>query len=269
MKIHFDIENFEENWFAIELAKQFFQLNHVVDTSSENADVSLIFNHQTSDKLAPKIVQRIEYTEQSNIKKIIDTYEQSDSVIWASEFGRQSTQLTSKNKQEVLIRDGIVVNPIKEQTLLPIHDLKQNFETMFVCENSAENILEYIFLQKNHTSNCLFVLPSNKKVKQVASPFIFYVNDIDELQRLEIISAASWTIDVEIKETSSVIALQSLSQRTPVIYSNVGVTKEYVNDFGILSSKDLLLPTVDKFSDINLDSINIEYVAKKYLEVFQ
>lgn len=308
MNIHFDNVNLSSKTgpctFAKRLAEQFFMLGHQVSLDSFNADVSLVFIEPSGQKLANKIVQRLDGIwfkpnefEVKN-KQIKSLYKIADAVIWQSDFDKNmSTKWWGLPKTGNVINNGINTTPIEKVTIPSLLDIRSNYEKIFVCSANwhpqkrlKDNLRLFDHIRKNQFSNsCMIVLGSNPDVV-VSDPHVFYTGSQSHDTCLQVYSVADWMFHLAWADHCPNVVIEALSQGTPIICSSVGGTKEIVKNYGIiLNEKEYNYelsdydnpPEIDisiigklpsrhdlKFEGIK-ESIDINNIAKKYLQVLE
>jgi len=113
---------------------------------------------------------------------------------------------------------------------------------------------------------------------------IFYTGSLPEHLYLEVFSMADWTLHLAYCDHAPNVIIESISQNTPVICSDVGGTKEIVGEFGMVLKEKLPFsfepfdydkpPYIDvtqltklpkkgmlgKSSEIDIKSITVQYI---------
>ena len=251
MKIHLDNVNLKSssgpNSFAKRLSKGLIESGHEVELyDGRSSDISLVFIEPSGRPLAEKVIQRLDgiwfspeefETKNSNIKKL---YQNSDGVIWQSEFDKEMvTRWWGNHKRGAVIRNGIDINPTKKFTIPVLEQIRNQYEMVFVCSANwhpqkrlMENIKLYKHLRSFYKSAALIVMGSNPT--QVADPHIFYTGPQPHEVCLEVFSASNWMLHLAWLDHCPNTVVEALSQGTPVICSEHGGTKELVKDFGII-----------------------------------
>jgi len=251
VKIHLDNVNLNSssgpNSFAKRLSKGLIESGHEVELhDGRSSDVSLVFIEPSGRPLAKKVVQRLDgiwfspeefETKNSNIKKL---YQNSDGVIWQSEFDKEMvTKWWGNHENGSVIRNGIDISPVKKFSIPVLEQIRNQYEMVFVCSANwhpqkrlLENINLYKHLRKFYKSAALIVMGSNPI--QVADNHIFYTGPQPHEVCLEVFSAANWMIHLAWLDHCPNTVVEALSQGTPVICSEHGGTKELVKDFGIV-----------------------------------
>ena len=251
MKIHLDNVNMGStsgpNSFAKRFAMELIESGHEVELyDGRNADVSIVFIEPSGRPLANKAIQRLDgiwfspsefETKNSAIKW---TYENSDGVIWQSEFDKgMTTKWWGQPKSGVVIRNGINTPEIKKFQIPALEQIRQQYEMLFVCSANwhpqkrlMTNVDLYKHLKSFYSSAALIVLGSNPT--KVADPHIFYAGSQPHDVCLEIFSASNWMLHTAWLDHCPNTVVEALSQGTPVICSEHGGTKELVEEFGIV-----------------------------------
>jgi len=251
MKVHLDNVNMSSttgpNSFAKRLAMGLIEAGHEVELyDGRQADVSIVFIEPSGRPLAKKVVQRLDgiwfkpeefETKNSSIKNL---YQNSDAVIWQSEFDKGMTiKWWDAPKNGSVIRNGINAPEIKKFHIPALEQIRQQYEMLFVCSANwhpqkrlIENIELYKHLRKFYSSAALIVLGSNPI--KVADPHIFYAGSQPHEVCLEIFSAANWMLHLAWLDHCPNTVVEALSQKTPVICSEHGGTKELVQGYGVI-----------------------------------
>lgn len=251
MKIHLDNVNMGSttgpNSFAKRLAMGLIESGHELELrDGSQADVSIVFIEPSGNPLAKKIVQRLDgiwfkpeefESKNSSIKKL---YHNADGVIWQSEFDKgMTTKWWGAPKNGSIIRNGINAPEIKKFQIPALEQIRQQYEMLFVCSANwhpqkrlDENVALYKHLRNFYSSSALIVLGSNPK--KVADPHIFYAGSQPHEVCLEIFSAANWMLHLAWLDHCPNTVVEALSQKTPVICSEHGGTKELVQGYGVI-----------------------------------
>jgi glycosyltransferase involved in cell wall biosynthesis len=256
MKVHFDNVNMSStsgpNSFGKRLAMALLESGHEIELDNgANSDVSIVFIERSGKPLAKKVIQRLDgiWFSPAEFKSkntfIKNLYENADGVIWQSDFDRQMvTKWWGLPKSGTVIRNGINTSPVKKFTLPALEQLRQQYEKIFVCSANwhaqkrlLENIELYKHLRNQYASAALIVLGSNPTY--VADPHIFFAGSQPHEVCLEIFSAADWMIHLAWLDHCPNTVVECLSQKTPVICSEHGGTKELVSDYGIVVKESL------------------------------
>lgn len=251
MKIHLDNVNLNSNSgpnsFAKRLSKGLIESGHEVELyDGRSSDISVVFIEPSGRPLAKKVVQRLDgiwfspeefETKNSNIKNL---YQNSDGVIWQSEFDKEMvTKWWGNHQNGVIIRNGIDLNPVKKFTIPALEQIRNQYEMVFVCSANwhpqkrlLENINLYKHLRKFYKSAALIVMGSNPV--QVADNHIFYTGPQPHEVCLEVFSCSNWMIHLAWLDHCPNTVVEALSQGTPIICSEQGGTKELVKEFGVI-----------------------------------
>jgi len=251
MKIHLDNVSMNStsgpNSFAKRLAMGLIESGHEVELyDGRNADVSIIFIEPSGNPLAKKVVQRLDgiwfspsefETKNSKIKSL---YQHADGVIWQSEFDKgMITNWWGNPKSGVVIRNGINTPEIKKFQIPALEQIRQQYEMLFVCSANwhpqkrlMTNVELYKHLRTFYSSAALIVLGSNPT--KIADPHVFYAGSQPHEVCLEIFSASNWMLHTAWLDHCPNTVVEALSQRTPVICSEHGGTKELVQGYGIV-----------------------------------
>jgi glycosyltransferase involved in cell wall biosynthesis len=251
VKIHLDNVNLNSNSgpnsFAKRLSKGLIESGHEVELyDGRSSDISVVFIEPSGRPLAKKVVQRLDgiwfspeefETKNSNIKNL---YQNSDGVIWQSEFDKEMiTKWWGNHQNGAIIRNGIDLNPVKKFTIPALEQIRNQYEMVFVCSANwhpqkrlLENINLYKHLRKFYKSAALIVMGSNPV--QVADNHIFYTGPQPHEVCLEVFSCSNWMIHLAWLDHCPNTVVEALSQGTPIICSEQGGTKELVKEFGVI-----------------------------------
>jgi glycosyltransferase involved in cell wall biosynthesis len=231
--------------------------------------------------LAKKVVQRLDgiwfspeefKTKNVNIKKLYST---ADAVIWQSEFDKAMIcNWWDLPKNGIVIRNGISTEKVKKFTIPSLEQIRQQYEMLFVCSANwhpqkrlKENIEFFKHIRKFYDSSALIVLGSNPTL--VPDPHIFFAGSQPHEVCLEIFSAANWMIHLAWLDHCPNTVVEALSQKTPVICSEHGGTKELVQDYGlILKEKEEYKFALVDYEDpptIDFQQINFKLPKKEEL----
>lgn len=286
MKIHLDNVNMGStsgpNSFAKRLVIGLIESGHEVELyDGRNADVSIVFIEPSGRPLANKVVQRLDgiwfspsefKTKNSAIKWM---YENSDGVIWQSEFDKgMTTKWWGQPKSGTVIRNGINASEIKKFKIPALEQIRQQYEMLFVCSANwhpqkrlETNVELYKWLRTFYTSAGLIVLGSN--AIKVADPHIFYAGSQPHDVCLEIFSASNWMLHTAWLDHCPNTVVEALSQGTPVICSEQGGTKELVQGYGIVLKENaeynFELTDYDKPPALDITQITNKLITKDKL----
>jgi glycosyltransferase involved in cell wall biosynthesis len=240
------------NSFAKRLAMGIIESGHEVELyDGKNADISIVFIEPSGRPLAKKVVQRLDgiwfspqefETKNSSIKTL---YKNANGVIWQSEFDKgMTTKWWGMPQAGTVIRNGINAPEITKFQIAPLEQIRQQYEMLFVCSANwhpqkrlIANIELYRHLRKFYSSAALIVLGSN--ATKVADPHIFYAGSQPHEVCLEIFSAANWMLHLAWLDHCPNTVVEALSQKTPIICSEHGGTKELVQGYGLVLKENL------------------------------
>jgi glycosyltransferase involved in cell wall biosynthesis len=285
--------------FANRLAVELWNMGHEL-VDDPNADVSLVFIERTGKPLAKKVVQRLDgiwfKTDEFETKNagIKDLYMKADGVIWQSTFDREMTlKWWGMPKHGDVIHNGIDLTRVDKVTIPELAKIRSTYDTVFVCSSNwhpqkrlRDNIKLFDHLRKTQFPNsCLFVLGNNPDVMST-DPHVLYTGSQPSEVYLQIFAVADWMLHLAWADHCPNVVLESLSQGTPVVCSDVGGTKELVCSFGHiikdqpynyeladydnpppLDISQVVLPTKDKLGAHS--NINIKVVAQSYVTFFE
>jgi glycosyltransferase involved in cell wall biosynthesis len=301
MKIHFSNVNFSSNSgpnsFGGRLAHELAFMGHEIVSEKEAYDSMLVFIEPASrPKPFTRVVQRLDgiwfkpeqfHTHNMGIKW---AYDNSDHVIWQSEFDKKMTSHHWGNRLGTVIHNGIPFKNV-DITIPDVQTIRNSYEYMFVCSSNwhrqkrlKENIDLFFDLKNTYPDSCLVVMGENS-----GYPFshedIFYMGSVPHETCLQVFSAADWMIHLAWLDHCPNVVVEALSQGCPVICTDSGGTKEIVRDNGIvipetlsygceladydrpyrLSIPSLELPKIE----VDNSYLNIKKVAQKYIRVLR
>lgn len=286
MKVHLDNVNMGSNSgpnsFGKRLAMSLIESGHDLELyDGTSSDVSIVFIEPSGRPLAKKVIQRLDgiwfspsefETKNSAIKSL---YHRADGVIWQSEFDKgMTTKWWGNPKKGVVIRNGINAPEIKKFQIPALEQLRQQYEMLFVCSANwhpqkrlMDNIELYKHLRKFYSSAALIVLGSNPI--KVADPHIFYAGSQPHEVCLEVFSACDWMLHAAWLDHCPNTVVEALSQKTPVICSEHGGTKELVQGYGIIlkenSSYNFELADYDNPPQLDVTQITNKLPKKEEL----
>lgn len=306
MRVHFDGVNFGSrtgpNTFAERLARCLFEAGHEVVDEGPQADVSLVFIEPTGQRLAQKVVQRLDgvwFKPQDFATKNVGIkacYDSAAAVIFQSQFDRRFAERHWGTKlSRAVIGNGIDVAPVKEITIPKLLEMRAAYDKIYVCSSNwhpqkrlKSNVLLFKHLLKQHPNSCLIVL-GGQPDHVSASPHVFYSGQVGPEVYLQVYAAADWMLHLAWADHCPNVVVEALSQGTPVACSEVGGTKELVGSYGHVFKErepydlelydyddppDLDVMQVDDLPDrrtldmTTVADLDIRHVAQRYVEVF-
>lgn len=263
------------NTFAFRLADRLAKSGHTLADPGDY-DVALVFI-EPSHQLDPRkpFIQRLDgiWSKPSEFlwrnRGIKSVYDRAAGVVFQSDFNKQQiTKWWGPPKNHRVIHNGIDLEVMRE-TMPGFMKLRSEYEMMFVCSANwhaqkrlKENIRCFKYLQNNfYPRSCLVVLGSNPD-HQVADPHIFYTGSLPHDQCLKLFVVSNWMIHLAWGDHCPNTVIESLSQGTPVICSEVGGTKEIVGSNGIVLREkeeyDFTLKDYDHPPDLPTDFGGLE-----------
>lgn len=306
MKIHFDNVNLLSstgpNTFASRLSSELTRLGHEIITGSgSTADVSLVFISASGNRLAKKIVQRLDgiwfspddfHRRNLEIKKLYST---ADHVIWQSNFDREMiTKWWGDPTEGSVISNGSSKTYNKSSAIEnQISSIRNKYDTIFVSSANwhpqkrlNDNIRVFNKLRKFHPNSCLFILGAGSGG---TAAHVFNIGNVPHDVCFQLFEASDWMIHSAWLDHCPNTVVEALSCELPVICSSDGGTKEIVGDYGIILKEtvpyDFQLAFYDDPPLIDIDQIvsalpqrstlgmhpdlSIEKCATDYLNVFR
>lgn len=307
MKIYFSNVNFSSssgpNTFANRLANQFSLMGHeIIEDNKKEYEVFLCFiEPDCNPKQGSKFIHRLDgiwfkpEQFQSHNKNIKWAYENCDHVVWQSEFDKNMTKFHWGEKNGTVIHNGIDFKSFhKNIEHTNIKDLKSKISgRLFVSSASwhrqkrlKENI--EFFLKNRNDDDLMIVLGKNPDAvidHPLLKKIILYTNELTHEQCLETYRYCDWMIHLAWLDHCPNVVVEAISQGCPVVCTDSGGTKEIVKNNGIIipESKSynyeltdydnpyyLDIPKVElKKPEIDIEYLNIENIAKKYLEIMK
>ncbi len=288
------------NTFGGRLANQLLKDGHEIipEEMSHNSDAFLVFiEPRTEPPQNTRMVQRLDGIWfkpdqfESHNKLIKWVYDRADHIIWQSEFDKKMTTTHWGERPGSVIRNGIDVKKrnVTQQSLI---EIRKRYEKVFVCSASwhrqkrlAENIELFKLLRQKYESACLIVMGGNPDFN-ANDPDVFYTGSVPHEICLEVYSMSDWMIHLAWLDHCPNVVVEALSQRTPVICTESGGTKELVGNRGLIipettkynfelcdydSPPKLDLSSIDlpEIDILNLEDLRIENVANKYLKALR
>jgi glycosyltransferase involved in cell wall biosynthesis len=256
MIIHFD--NIDPNsttgpaTFAMSLARGLYEAGHSVTFKATKADVSLVFIEPSGNKLCRRVVQRLDgiwfSPEEFNTKNLAirHLYTRADAVVWQSEFDKKMTlKWFGQPKFGTVILNATDALPVREFSKDSIiKKIRESHELVFVSSASwhgqkrlEQNYELFNTLRWRLSKHCALIVLGNPD-KVIRDPDVCFCGHQPLETCLEAYSAADWMIHLAWADHSPNTVVHALSQKTPVICSEVGGTCELVKDFGIILKDD-------------------------------
>jgi len=304
--------------FAHRLARCLFKAGHQVQFHGSDADVSLVFIEPSGAPLAPKVVQRLdgiwfkpeEY--ESKNRHIKALYEKADAVIWQSLFDKKMSVFhwgdpgvkrtpfqgcVLPEPVDLVIGNGIELEPIKEITIPALASMRQEYERIFVCSSNwhaqkrlSSNVALFQRLRIMYPRSCLIIMGDRPDV-MIADPHVFYTGVVEPEIYMQVYSVADWMLHLAWADHCPNVVVEALSQGTPVICSEVGGTKELVGNgaYGMVLKEEpygfqlydydnppvidvsqvAFLPSRHDLDYKGIPSIDIRDVADRYVQLFE
>ena len=301
MKIHFSNVNFSSssgpNSFASRLANQLVVDGHDIVGCNDRYDAALVFIEPSTklDRNA-QIVQRLDgiwfnpeqfKTHNAGIKR---SYDNSDHVIWQSDFDKKMICHHWGNKEGTVIHNGISLNKVKIADF-NLTKLREKYDKIFVSSASwhrqkrlKENVQVFLQLKKKHAHSCMIIMGKNPDY-QISHPDIFYTGQVSHDKCLEIYAASDWMIHMAWLDHCPNVVVEAISQNCAVICSSSGGTKEIVSSNGLVIQENnpynfeltdydspymIEIPSID-LPDLKIDNsyLDIKIVSRKYANILK
>lgn len=298
MRIHFSNVNFSSNSgpnsFAYRLADQLTKMGHEIVGPDTLYDSMLIFiEPSTTPKPGVRTVHRLDGIWfkpdqfETHNKLIKWAYDNSDHVIWQSDFDKKMTNKWWGNRPGSVIHNGISFKDVNPNS--DFLSWRKNHDRVFVCSASwhrQKRLKENIeFFQKNSRENDALLVLGKNPDHVVKSKNIFYLGNINHENCLEVFSQADWMIHLAWLDHCPNVVVEALSQGCPVICTDSGGTAEIVKSNGVILKENnpynFELADYDNPYELNIpelnlekpkmsfDYLNIEKVAEKYISVLR
>jgi len=270
-------------------------MGHKIVGESDAYDSFLIFIEPSSKpREGSRIVHRLDgiwfKPDQfhTHNKLIRWSYENSDHVVWQSNFDKQMTCHHWGSRPGSVIHNGIEIKKT-EVTEPSIDTIRRAYKYMFVCSANwhrqkrlKENMELFFKLKEKYPSSCLVVMGSTPDCP-VSHDDVFYTGSIPHSSCLEMYSAADWMIHLAWLDHCPNVVVEALSQNCPVICNDSGGTKEIVRNNGVVIKEnnpynfeladydrpyELTVPSLE-LPKLEIDNsyLDIKKVAQKYIRV--
>jgi glycosyltransferase involved in cell wall biosynthesis len=299
LNILFDNVNFNStsgpNSFATRLSEELTRRSNNVfgisDVSSKNMpDIQLSFI-MSQNKIAP-LVQRLDgiyfniEQDYSDLNKPIqETYENSEAVIFQTDFNKTLTEKYFGNHwKSYVIRNGTDVDMIN--SISPIdNQLLDKFDKIWCCASSwrphkrlSENVR--YFLESASDTHCLIILGSNPDFK-IKHPRVFYGGHLEWNELISVYKRAEYFIHLSWLDHCPNVVADARASGCKIICSSSGGTREIAGKDAIIIDEErwdfspikLYRPPKMDFSNKiknNYDiDISIRRAADQYMEVFK
>lgn len=286
MRIQFDNVNLASrsgpNTFAGRLARTLIEQGHEVCFDA-NADVSLVFIEPSGKPLSKIIVQRIDgiwfkpddfYTKNHKIKGLYDT---ASAVVFQSHFDRMMIEhwwQGRDKKNDVVIRNGIELNPVKEITIPELAKIRATYDKVFVCSANwhpqkrlRANIQLFDHVRKTlYPNSCLFVMGANPDV-MTTDPHVFFTGSQPPEVYMQVFAVADWMFHLAWADHCPNVVVEALSQGTPVVCSQVGGTRELIDNgsYGlVLSEQDYNFELFDYDKPPQIDVTQVKSLPTRH-----
>lgn len=297
MKIFFDNVNFSSssgpNSFAKRLSDELIRRNYQISNEASMdfiPDVQLSFI-MSQKKVAP-LIQRLdgiyfnkEQDYQSLNKPILETYENSEAVVFQTEFNKAlSEKYFGNHWNSTIIRNGTDIDLIS--TIKPVENkILDQFEKIWCCASSwrphkrlSENVR--YFLESSSDRDCLVIFGSNPDFT-ARHPRIFYGGEVDWTDLISVYKRSSYFIHLAWLDHCPNVVVDARAAGCQIICSSAGGTKEIAGKDAVIISEDdwdfsptmLYKPPKMDFSktiknQYDID-ISISRAASQYVSVFE
>jgi glycosyltransferase involved in cell wall biosynthesis len=297
------------NTFANRLAKKLFEMGHTCELEGASADVSLVFIEPSGAPLAKRVVQRLDgiwfkpHEFHTKNKEIQTQFYNADAVVFQSEFDKHFVEKwwgKSDNswRPQVVIGNGIEINPLKGLSIPKLLEIRTTYDQVYVCSSNwhaqkrlEANVRLFHHLRKTHPNSCLFVMGDHPDYR-ATGPNVFYTGTVGPEVYMQVYSIANWMLHLAWADHCPNVVVEALSQGCPVACSEVGGTKELIYngaygavfkeqpyDYELYDYDNPPALDVEQFKDLPTrqeldytgiaDMININVIAKQYIELFE
>lgn len=281
-KIHFSNVNFGSssgpNTFAHRLASELVKRGYEVVDHNHNYDVFLCFIEPASTpKEGCRFIHRLDGIwfkpdqYETHNKKIKWAYQNSDHVIWQSNFDKNMTvKHWGEPKKGSVIHNGIA-QKISIDLHPEIEKIRNKFDRIFVCSASwhrQKRLKENIdFYKKNRLENDALLILGNNPDSHSHGDNIFYLGHLHHELCLQIYSIASWFLHLAWLDHCPNVVVEALSQGCPVICTDSGGTKEIVGENGVIIKEskpyNFELTDYDNPYELDIKKINLPEIVVK------
>jgi len=296
LKVFFDNVNFGSssgpNSFAKRLSDELKRRGHSVSNQASAdfiPDIQLSFI-MSQKKIAP-LIQRLdgiyfneEQDYQSLNKPILETYENSEGVVFQTDFNKAlSEHYFGNHLNSTVIRNGTDVELIEK--IQPAQNkILDQFEKVWCCASSwrphkrlSENVR--YFLEIAPESDCLLIFGSNPDIT-VRHPRVFYGGEVEWKDLISVYKRSDYFIHLAWLDHCPNVVVDARASGCQIICSSAGGTKEIAGkDATIIQEDDwdfspvkLYKPPVMDFSatvenQYDID-ISISRAASEYIDIF-
>lgn len=279
MRVHFDNVNLTgsarrtgPNTFALRLIVGLLNRGIEVVDRGPDADVSIVFIQPTGQKLARKVIQRLDGiwfkpdNFQENNAAILNCYNAADAVVLQSRFDLSMVTRWFGAHRSTVIHNGINFNKetlnVSHETLSSISALKRSYSRIFVCsanwhpQKRLVKNLELYYSVKNglkDESCCMLVMGNRPDVIHTTRD-VFYAGSLDHDDCLYVYANADWMYHLAWADHCPNVVVEAIACGLPVVCSDVGGTSELVGSFGlVVHDQDYSFELFDYDNPPNID----------------
>ena len=287
MKIFLENVNLHSNGgpnsFAKKLIPNVVSSGHSFGDLDES-DVSLCFIERPREKTIPRIQRldgiyynvRFNFEEQNrNIKR---TYDESDSVIFQSEYGKELVEnFFGVHKKSAVIHNGADLKTILKSKALPIDKTDRKIWSCAASWRPHKRLSENIrYFLEHKESNDLLLIAGDVKEKFKDSS-VCYLGTINQERLYSLYKATDYFLHLAWLDCCPNVVVDARACGAQIICSDSGGTKEIAGKNAIVLQEgkwdytpiDLYNPpklNFNKLVDNSFDSVyDIEKVAKLYI----
>ena len=297
MKVFFDNVNFNSssgpNSFAKRLSDELIRRNYQISNVASKSfipDVQLSFI-MSQKKIAP-LVQRldgiyfnIEQDYQVLNKPLLETYENSESAVFQTEFNKKlSEHYFGNHLNSTVIRNGTDLDLIS--SIQPVKNkILDKFEKVWCCASSwrphkrlSENVR--YFLEVAPDTHCLVILGSNPDFI-TKHPRVFYGGEVGWGDLISIYKRSDYFIHLSWLDHCPNVVVDARASGCQIICSSAGGTKEIAGkDATVIKEDDWDFSPIKLYKPPEMDfsktvkneydiDISISRAAKEYIDVFK
>mgnify|MGYP003110601298 FL=1 len=272
------------NHFAQKLIKYMQRQGHTFNLD-KNIDAQLSFIQKTNKIQNTKLFQRLdgiyfneEFDYLSQNSSILETYKQSDGVIFQSEFNKKlSFEFFGEHSNYKIIRNGADLDFINSVHPLD-NNVINNYDKVWSCASSwrphkrLNDNIRY-FLEHSGKNDCLVIAGEVKN--PVIQNRVYYVGDLDIHTLISLYKKSDYFIHLAFLDHCPNVVVDAAACGCKIICSSSGGTKEVAIGATLIEEdewdfKPLKLydpPELDFTRKVNNEcstNIDMSYVAAQY-----